>query len=232
MLLHTALQMPVGRLHVALLVGAAHVDGQGAQIVVGAQIQVVGVVGPLAGVDLVRGRTAVVGGQMSWGLAQLAQAGLDPGHQAQKRLGLATDRPLPVRVGQHPVAEQMVQGLPLHGHPELAGVRPVHFQQPSGHSRLTEHHFLFRPRGSPPLPHSPLKRPEVSGLQSTPGSCRQELEQRLGFQLRGIGQHRAGLGPHSGQRIGPCPPPVGPSQLFRRADTSGPSCDRPPPSRH
>jgi predicted Zn-dependent protease len=52
--------------HVSLLVGTTHIDRQRGQVVVGTQVQVVWVVGPLAGVDLVGGRAAVVGGNVLW----------------------------------------------------------------------------------------------------------------------------------------------------------------------
>jgi hypothetical protein len=60
-----------------------------------------------------------------------------------------------------------------------------------------------------------LDNPKVSGLQTAARLGRQELEQRLGFQLRGLGQHGARLDPDLGQRIGPGSPVMGLLQLFR-----------------
>jgi hypothetical protein len=136
-----------------------------------------------------RGRAGVVRPQLRRTLAQLPQGGLQPTHQTQERLREATRRPLPVRIRQDTMAEQMIEDFALNRHRQLPGIGPIQLQQFAGLVRLRKKHLPLRPLRRPPLPHPPIKSAQMTFSQTAFGTRQKILVERLGLQLRRRLQH-------------------------------------------
>ena len=217
-LFEPALEVPVLRLDVALFVRAAHVDGHRGQIVVGAQFQVIAVVSARSareGFQVVGGGAGIVGAQMHRAAAQLLHRGLKAGHQTQERLGDAAGGPLPVGMGQHAMAEEVIEHFPADGDLEFLGVGPIQLQQLARLPFLGEEHLLLRAVGGAPVAHPALEGAQMLWLQTAVGPGQEMVEEGPGFQFRGGLEHGLRLAPDRFERIGPGAPGVGGLKLGR-----------------
>ena len=141
-------------------------------------------------------------------LAQLRQGGLESTHQAQEGLRNTPGRPLPIRIRQHAMTEEVVEHFALDRYFQLPGVGPVQLQQLPRVAILRKEHLPLRALGRPPVAHPPEKGAQMTLLQPAVRASHKILEEGLGFQLRRIPQHPGNLLPNLIQRIGPCPPCV------------------------
>src|SRR5664279_1956103 len=112
-----------------------------------------------------RGGAGVVGSQVRRTLAQLHQGGLQPRHQTQEGLRETTGRPLPIRIRQHTMAEEVIELLALNRDPQLPGIGPVQLHQLAGLSLLRKEHLPLRTLGRPPMPRPPVKGAQVGFFQ-------------------------------------------------------------------
>jgi hypothetical protein len=139
--------------------------------------------------------------------------------QARKTLREADAHMFPVRVGQHEVIHQMVEGLALDSHVQGVHLGKVRSRQPPRLVDLAEEHLLGRSVLGLPLPHPPLQRALHRGREFPGVLLLQPGQQGLGLEPRVAFQQRGELRPDGGQRIGPGPPGArclaGAGQLFR-----------------
>ena len=121
-----ALQMPVARLDIPILVGTPDPDRLGGHAVVLAHRDELRVEAAFAArPQPVRRRAGVVHPQLLRHPAQALHAFLQPVAQRQQGLRLTPRGPLPVGIRQHRVAQQVGIGLPFNRDPQLVGVGPV-----------------------------------------------------------------------------------------------------------
>lgn len=182
-LIDPPLQMPVGRFHIAVLVGRADVDSLGLEAVVIHQ-------GSIAlGVDLAIGqvvdcRTQAVRAMPPGHAAELPEGLLNPGRKRLERFRETERDRLDVRVGQHAVKQHVIKPQPGDRHPEIVHHGEIAGRQPARMMNLLEHHWLSRTRRAAPVGDSPLERPPRRVRKSAGIPRLQPLEQRLGHQSR------------------------------------------------
>ena len=134
--------------------------------------------------------------------AEFGQRVLQPVGQRLERLGEAHGAGLPVRVGEHEVVDQVLERLPVDGHPQVGHVGEVGRTQPPGRVDLGEEHFLRRSVARPPRLDAPLERAELA-IGEPPGVLALELpEQGQRLQPGVEGQSLDDAGPDVGERVG------------------------------
>ena len=209
-------QMPAGRLHIALLVGAGYIDRPRLGLQMTAEL-LVGVVERtllIVAFDPVGRRRRVVGPQFRGHSAQAPVARLNPGLERNERFGKANARPLPIAAGQHEVTEQMIEGSPLDGDAKFPGPLPVELRRPAGLMRLRKEHFLGRTVEGPPHLYSALKRAQRDRPRQLRLRDLQVRQQPLRFDLRCRLQIARGFRHDVFQRIRPGPVRPRPLLLF------------------
>ena len=198
-------QMPVGSLHVALLVWTGDVNG----VRFGLQVATEGGVGLVeraliaAAFDRVGRSRRVVGPQLEGHAAQGPVRGLHPGFEGNKRLRKANARTLPVAARQHEMAEQMLEGYAGDRDPEFRGSFPVELGGPSWLVCLGKEYFLRRAVQCPPHLYAPLESPQSDGSRQLRLGSLQVRQQPLHLDLRGRFQIAHRLWHDVLQRIGP-----------------------------
>jgi len=202
---HYTLEMPVRRLGVTVLVPRRRVGLLHHQLVMGHQLLI-----PLREFTFVRQvvhcRAEPIAAMPLGHATQLPQGILQAVAQTLETLRETDRHRLPVRVGQHAVIHQVVEGLARNGHAQVVHGREVRGTQPAGDMHLREVDLLGRPRSRPPLLHPPLQRAQLSLLEPTRIACLQPLEKRLGLQRRYGFQIGCHFRPHAIERIGPRTP--------------------------
>ncbi len=167
-----ALQMPVARFHIPVLVGTPDPDGLGGDPVVVAHRNEIRIKPAFATrTQPVRRRARVVHPQFPRHPTQTLHAFLQPVAEREQGLRLTPRGPLPVRIRQHRVTQQVGVGLIFDRDPQLVGVGPVQLQGLARHPVLRKKHFLVRSMLQPPLLDPPLKRPQML-LPNLPRSVR------------------------------------------------------------
>src|SRR6266851_3416035 len=109
---------------------------------------------------------------------------LDRGH----RLRATDGHPLPIREGQHRMAQQVPQWRAGDGDVQLIAPGEVGLHCFTGSMHLSEEDLLVRACGRTPLTNAPLQRSQLAGLVFLRLALEQQLEQRLRFQLRRLSQ--------------------------------------------
>ena len=104
--------------------------------------------------------------------------------------------PLPVRVRQHKVIEQVIEWLALDPYPEAIHVREVRLTKLAWLVPLLEKHFFRWTLERTPLLHPPLQRSKLPVLKLTRVTTLEILEQRLRLKAWVQLQLRANLLPH------------------------------------
>ena len=156
--------------------------------------------------QLVRRRRRVVRPVFRRHTVQPDQRRLKTFAQGQETLTSAQGTPLPVGVRQHAVAEPLLEGLAVDRQPQTLQTREVRRQTHAGPVILREVDFLLWTGQRPPPPHMTLERSQLSFVVLPAMLLTQPLEQRLGFQLRRLSQHRLRFRPVGLKRIRPRPP--------------------------
>ena len=133
--------------------------------------------------------------------AELPQGGLQARTQALEALGEAHRPPLPVRVRQHKVIEQVIEWLALDPYPEAIHVREVRLTKLAWLVPLLEKHFFRWTLERTPLLHPPLQRSKLPVLKLARVTTLEILEQRLRLKAWVQLQLRANLLPHLFERI-------------------------------
>lgn len=119
----------------------------------------------------------------------------------------------PARIGQAEVEQPVLQHLASDRDRRALDQREIRDPQHTGPVLLQEHHLLRRPVQGPPLLDAALQGPLAAKPLLTWPDLLQVQKQRLGFQLRGLLEHRHQHGvPHVRQRISSGAPP--PSRLL------------------
>lgn len=204
-LLHRALEVPVRRLCVPVLVTRRRVRLLHHHAVVPHQLLVT--LRELALVRQVVHRRAQAIAAMPLGQAtQFPQRVLQPFTQTLKTLREADRHRLPVRVRQHAVIHQVLKRLAADGHAQVVHRGEVRGAQSAGEMDLGKEDFLGWARRRPPVLHAPLQRPHLTILEPIRVFLLQPLEQRLGLQLRFLFQLGRHFLPHAVERIGTRPP--------------------------
>lgn len=204
-LLDGLLEMPVRRLHVAILIPAGRVGRLPLQAVMRQQ----GPIGvrELVGVAIVvDGQCHAIGPVALRHTAQGPQGVLQAGAQAGEALGKTKSDMLPIGMRQHEMVQQVWQGLALNGHLQVVHRREVGSGQPAGSMHLGKEHFLGRPVLGLPLPHASFQGPprrlgtcaRLGALHPVPQGL--GLQAWLLLQLLGHGR------PYLGERVRPGPP--------------------------
>ncbi|MEY2877821.1 MAG: hypothetical protein RLZZ15_201 [Verrucomicrobiota bacterium] len=180
----------VGRLHIAVLIGPGRIDraGRGAQV--RAQREILGVEAARGGpaFELMRGGRAVVALGLRGHAAQAPERILQARLQRQARFRLARHGPLPVRIRQHHMAQQVRIRHAGERDAEFVGMRQVDLHARVRLAHLREKHFLRRTILRAPARHPALKgaqRPARPVGRQRHGPLREQmLEQRLGLEFR------------------------------------------------
>jgi len=199
------LEVPVRRLHVAILVRLPRPDLLAHQPVVRQQpLVTVGEVAPLR--QVVHRTAQAVAAVPRRHAAQLRQRVLQARAQALEALGETDGHRLPVRVRQHKVVHQVVERLPRQGHLQAVHVREVRRAQPAREVDLAEVHLLPRAAGGAPLLDAPLEGAHLPVVEPARIPLSQPRPQRLGLELRGALQLLAHFRPDLGERVHPRAP--------------------------
>ena len=141
-------------------------------------------------------------------MAQSKQRRLHPAPQRQQRLRLAHRDPLPVRVRQHEMAQQVRQRLAEDRDAQFVAVREVSLARLARPVVLREKHFHIRtvlrfPDIDPPLQRANLTRLVAARIQRL-----QVLEQHVRLERRRQLQQCDDLRPIIGERVRPRAPVV------------------------
>ena len=143
--------MPVARLDIPVLIGAAKPNRLGHQAVMRTQGRKLRIEIPLrTRANAVRRRTAVIHPQIPGNRAQLVQPRLQALPQRQQRLRLATRGPFPIGIRQHRMTKQVLVNPAGNRHPQFTGMGPIQLQRHAGLPVLREKHLLVRPFLQPP----------------------------------------------------------------------------------
>ena len=200
-LIDGALEVPVGRLVVAVLVGRPHVGSLAGQAVVLEQV-------PVAGVERAPGREVVDGGRQAVGAVprghatELPQGVLQPVGEGLERLrGTQGDR-LPVRVAQYEVIDQVLERLALDRDRQRVHGGEVAGGQIAGVVDLLELDVLRRSVSRLPLADPALEGAPVRVVERTGVLGLEPVEERLGGQPRLGAQARGDGAPDVGEGIG------------------------------
>ncbi len=131
------------RLHITVLIGTSHMDRPHGQPVIFCQRPELRIEIPFAfTADLMRGRAAVIHLQMLGHFTQPEQRRLQTRPQRQQRLRLTTRRPLPARIRQHCLTEQMIQRVAGNADLQFCGVRPTQLHDITLTMRLGKDRFI------------------------------------------------------------------------------------------
>ena len=148
--------------------------------------------------------------------AQFPQGVLQTFAEALVALGETDRARLPVRVRQHEVVDQVVEGRAVDGHPQLGAVREVTGTQSSRRMDLVEEDLLgLAVQGSPGL-DPPLQGAELAVGEATGEAALQVGEQGLGLQAGVELQQGFEFGPDVGKGVRPGPPIAGHTFDLRR----------------
>ena len=200
-LVHRRLQVPVGRLVVAVLVGAPHVDPLAGQAVVPEQVLVAGVELPLDR-EVVDGRRQAVGAVPGRHPAEFPQGVLQAVAEGLEGLRGADGDRLPVGVARHEVVRQVVERLPLDGHPRGGHGGEVGGREVTGVVDLPELHVLRGAASGLPLPDPALEGTPVGVVEEAGVLGLHPVEEGLGHQP-GLGREALlDGGPDAGERVG------------------------------
>ena len=203
------LEAPMALFAIAVLMAAGRVGRLGGHTVVRQQGPVA--VGELFGVPVpIDCQAHPVGAVPRRHTPQLPQGILQARAQTGETLGEGHTDVLPVRVRQHKMVKQVIEGLAGDGHAQAVHAGEVGRGQPPGFMHLGEEHFPGRPvlglpGADPPLqrpPHRVGILPRILALQpaeQTPGlQARFPLQQFL--QPRPDRRQRIGSGPIAARR--------------------------------
>ncbi len=156
--------------------------------------------------DPMRRRRRIVGLVIARHAAELEQRALHALAKSRHRLRQADRRPLPIRVRQHQHAQQVHEQLAGDRHCQLACAREVGLRCFAGAVVLCERDLARRAGGSAPPLHATLQRTQLAGLVPVRMLILQQLEQRLGLELRRLPQALLDLRPVRLKRVQPRPP--------------------------
>src|SRR5216683_4473412 len=109
---------------------------------------------------------------------------LDRGH----RLRATDGHPLPIREGQHRMAQKVPEGRAGDGDAQFIAPGEVGLHRFARSMHLSEEDFLVWTGGCTPLANAPLQRSYLAGLVLLRLALEQQLEQRLRFKLRCLSQ--------------------------------------------
>lgn len=137
---------------------------------------------------------------------ELEEGALHPLSDGSDRFGQADRRPSPIGVGQDDHAKHVDKELSGDRHRELGRPREVGLRSLARSVLLREHDLLVRPALGAPGLHPPLQGAQLPLVVASRVRFSQDLEERLGFERRGLGQPRFELGPVFDERILVRPP--------------------------
>ena len=201
-LLDGALEVPVRRLRVAVLVRLPRVDALARQAVMRQQVAI-------AGLELARRRQIVDGGGEAVAAvparhaAQFPQRILQTIRKSLERLGRTQRHRLPVREGQNEVIHHVLEAPAGNGDAERVHVAEVRRRQIARMMNLAKHDGLRRSMSRSPLPHAPLEGAPMRIAKLTRMLAPQPVEQRLGQQAWLRPQTLLDRRPNRRERIGP-----------------------------
>jgi hypothetical protein len=204
----SALEMTVGGLDRAVLVGDAAVVAAGGHAVVIAERGVAD--GPVLfdlRCEVAERRRETVAAVLARCAAEGPERVLQPGRQRHEALAAEHDMGmLKAAEGEAEVVEPVRQRGAGHGDAEVAEVGEVGQPEPPGLVNLAEHHLALGAVQRPPSADAPLQRPPDPGAEiGMP--AQQLLEDGHRPQARAGLEHRNDLGVEDlRQRIGPSPP--------------------------
>jgi len=199
-------QVPVRRLHGAVLVRASDVDRAGAQPVVVQKTTERRVERSLfTGTNPVRHAAAVVHLQPGRHATGTVQRLTKRRLQAQEVLRAADCRPLPLREREDRVTQQVRERKAADRDAQFLGARPVDLQPPARMVDLLKEHLLQN-RPGPPAPQAPLQRAQLAVAEPSRIPPLQPLQRQRGRQIRHHAQHLLKLCRNVGKGIGPRPP--------------------------
>lgn len=199
-LIDRGLEVPVGRLVVAVLVRRPHVGPLARHPVVIEQTSVPRLKFPLRRQVVDRRRQAVAAVPLR-DAAEFPDRILEPVRQRFERLRRADRNRFPVRIGQDEVVREVVERLALERDPEPVHAGEIGTRQVAGRVDLPEHHHPARTDRGLPLPHPPLERPPVARGKLPGVLGQQPVEQGLGGQPRLRRQSLGHRRPHFDKRI-------------------------------
>ena len=202
-----ALERAIGRFDVSILIRTVHMNGARLHAEVGEQLQILCIVAARGltcrapfGSQMMGSRRAVVGLMDRRHVPQLRQCALQSQPDGDQRLRLDHAAPLPVRVGQHAVDQQMREGLAAQRDPQRVHRGAIGLQHFARPMHLLERQQLVTMQCAPGA-DVPLQRAQLAFLIRSGPAFRQPAEQHRRIQLRCFLQHRFDLGPVCGKRI-------------------------------
>jgi hypothetical protein len=183
-LVQRPLELAMALFHVPVLVGMARLDRLSLQAVVPQQRLVTLRERRRAFRSRRDRRRQSVGAVHLCYAAQFPQGVLQAFAEALVALGEADRSRLPVRVGQHEVVDQMVEGNAGDGHAQVGAVREIAGAQPSGVMDLGEEHLLGRSFQGVPLLEASLQGPHLAVGEASGEAALQVGEHGFGLQAR------------------------------------------------
>jgi hypothetical protein len=201
-LIDGGLEVPVGRLVVAVLVGLAHVDPFAGQAIVPEQV-LIACVELTLGREVVDGRRQAVAAMALGRAAEFPQGVLKPVGEGLERLRGAQGDRLPVGVTEHEVVHEVIERVPLNGHAQAAHGGEVRGRQVTGVVDLLELDVVCGAVRGLPLADPPLEGASVGVVELTGVIDLDPVEERLGGESRLVDQPSGDRIPNGGKGIGP-----------------------------
>ncbi len=204
-LLQRALELVMALLGIAVLVGSSGLDRLSLETVVAQQRLVSLGEGRPCGPRR-HGRGQPIGAVELRHAAQFSQRILQALAEALVALGKADGAGLPVRVGQHEVVDQMVEGGAVDSHAQVRAVGEVTGGHAPGMMDLGEEDLLACAVQGPPGLDASLQGTELAVGETARKAALQVGEQSLGLQPRIELKHRFELRPDLRERVRPSTP--------------------------
>jgi|GEM_PF-2286897 len=199
-LINAILEMSVGRLHIAVLIGAPGIRAFAFTAVMIQQSRIA--IGENSAIRVISHRGAErIRAMPLRNTTEFPERFLNPVTERFKRLRKAQRDRFHVAVGQHAVKQNVLKPRSGDRHTEVIADGKVTRSQPSRMMNLPEVHHFVRSVETPPQSHSPLKR-APSGIRKLPGVCLlQPFEQCLRLQCRFAFELPPDISPDPGKRI-------------------------------
>ena len=200
-LVHSALELVVALLGVAVLVALAGLDGLAPQAVVGQQ-RLVALLERLRSFDTrLHGRGQPIGAMHLRHAAQFPQGVLQAFAEAFQAFRETDRSRLPIGVGEHEMVDQVVERTAVDGHAQVRTVREIAGRDPTGMMRLGEENLLGRATLGPPDLDPPLQGAQLAVRKASGEASLQVGKKGPGLQSGVALQLLFEFGPDLGEEI-------------------------------